>query len=385
MARRFKTDYPGVFYREADRIGGKGTERVYYIVFKKEGRIYEEKVGRQYADDMTPARASRIRAERIENRRKSRKEIREEERAQKAAEAGKWTFSRLFDAYMETRPDNKSKSTDQYRFKIYLSHLSEKEPKEIDHLEVDRVRLKKLKGKSPQTVVHVLNLLTWIINYGHRKGYCEPLPFKIKRPTVDNQKTEDLTPAQIQALFKALDEDPNQEAANFMRLALATGMRRGELFKLRWEDVDPHRGFITIRKPKGGKDTRIPLNSEARTILGRIPEKGSPYIFPGKDGGQRVAFNKPIDRIKETAGLPENFRKLHGLRHVFASMLASSGEVDIYTLQRLLTHKDPRMTQRYAHLRDEALKRGSEVATDILKNIREKIDNKREISDEALG
>jgi integrase len=47
-------------------------------------------------------------------------------------------------------------------------------------------------------------------------------------------------------------------------------------------------------------------------------------------------------------------------------MLASSGEVDMYTLQKLLTHKSPLMTQRYAHLRDEALKRASEVAGNII-------------------
>ncbi|RQW79464.1 MAG: site-specific integrase, partial [Geobacter sp.] len=76
--KRHKTNYPGVFYREADRIGGKGKERVYYIVFKKDGKFHEEKVGRQYADDMTAARAARIRGERIENKRQSRKEIREE-------------------------------------------------------------------------------------------------------------------------------------------------------------------------------------------------------------------------------------------------------------------------------------------------------------------
>ena len=53
-------------------------------------------------------------------------------------------------------------------------------------------------------------------------------------------------------------------------------------------------------------------------------------------------------------------------------MLASSGEVGMYTLQKLLTHKDPKMTQRYAHLRDEALKRASEVAGNIVKKISEK-------------
>jgi integrase len=47
-------------------------------------------------------------------------------------------------------------------------------------------------------------------------------------------------------------------------------------------------------------------------------------------------------------------------------MLASSGKVDLYTLQKLLTHKDPKMTQRYAHLRDEALRKASDVARDII-------------------
>jgi hypothetical protein len=46
-------------------------------------------------------------------------------------------------------------------------------------------------------------------------------------------------------------------------------------------------------------------------------------------------------------------------------MLASSGEVDMYTLPKLLTHKDPKMTQRYAHLRDETLKKASDLAGSI--------------------
>ena len=50
-------------------------------------------------------------------------------------------------------------------------------------------------------------------------------------------------------------------------------------------------------------------------------------------------------------------------------MLASSGEVDLYTLQKLLTHKDPRMTQRYAHLRDEALKRASDLAGSLIEKV----------------
>jgi integrase len=69
---------------------------------------------------------------------------------------------------------------------------------------------------------------------------------------------------------------------------------------------------------------------------------------------------------KAAAGLPADFRPLHGLRHVYATMLASSGKVDMFTLQKLLTHKSPQMTQRYIHYRDEALRRASDTVDDIL-------------------
>jgi integrase len=64
--------------------------------------------------------------------------------------------------------------------------------------------------------------------------------------------------------------------------------------------------------------------------------------------------------------LPRSFRANHGLRHSYASALASSGEVDLYTLQKLMTHKSPQMTQRYAHLRDETLRRGADVMSRIV-------------------
>jgi integrase len=77
-------------------------------------------------------------------------------------------------------------------------------------------------------------------------------------------------------------------------------------------------------------------------------------------------MNKQLSRIKERAGIPKDFRALHGLRHVYASMLASSGKVDMYTLQKLLTHKSPQMTQRYAHLRDETLRKAADLAGDLI-------------------
>ena len=84
------------------------------------------------------------------------------------------------------------------------------------------------------------------------------------------------------------------------------------------------------------------------------------------DGKPFTDIRLGVNPIKEAAGLPADFRPLHGLRHTYASMLASSGKVDLYTLQKLLTHKSPQMTQRYAHLRDETLKNASTLAGQII-------------------
>ena len=117
------------------------------------------------------------------------------------------------------------------------------------------------------------------------------------------------------------------------------GVRRGEMFKLKWKDVDFERGFIELVDPKGGPSQKIPLNDAARELLSGHIRTESPYVFPGRNGKQRVTIAVPMQKIKKKAGLPKDFRPLHGLRHVYASMLASSSQVDMYTLQRLLTHE----------------------------------------------
>jgi integrase len=367
MAKRTKTNYPGVFYREVKRIGGKGTERVYYAVFKRGGKLIEEKVGRQYADAMTPAKAAAYRSERIEGKRESRKEIREAKaeakRAAEEVEAARWTFDRLWEAYKEQRPNLKGLVTDENRYQLHIRPaFGDREPKDLLPLDLDRLRINLLKKKKPATVRNVLELMRRIVNFGVKKQLCPGLPFTVERPKVSNLKTEDLTPEQLQALLKALDEDEDPEVADLVRLALSTGLRRGELFSLRWADLDFERGFISIRDPKGGTDQKVPMSDASRAILKNHTRTESPYVFPGRGGKRRVDVSKAVRRIRAAAGLPKDFRPLHGLRHAFASMLASSGEVDLYTLQKLLTHKSSQMTARYAHLRDETLKRASNVA-----------------------
>ena len=374
MSKRIKTDYPGVFYRSSERIGGKGSEKVFYVVYKKGGKVCEEKAGRQFVNDMTPARAAHIRSELIEGKRLTRKQKRQKELDLKEAdeeaafkEAEKWTIQRLFNAYIEGRAPGKSLTTDKGRYGKYLKiPFGATEPKNIVALDVDRLRIKLLKEKSPQTVLHILNLLTWIVNFGINNALCPGIPFHIKKPTVRNLVTEDLTSEQIKKLITAIDNDIHPQAGAIMKLALFSGMRRGEMLKLKWRHIDFDRGFINIVDPKGGPDQVIPLNESARELFEKHPRTESPFVFPGRGGKQMVNISKPINAIKRKAELPAKFRPLHGLRHVFASMLASSGEVDMYVLQKLLTHKGPAMTQRYSHLRDDVLKRASELAGDII-------------------
>jgi integrase len=165
-----------------------------------------------------------------------------------------------------------------------------------------------------------------------------------------------------------LDEEADQDAAAYFRFMLLTGIRKSALLALQWDDVDLDRAFLVLRgrAAKSGKTQSIPLSPGAVEVLKSIYRTQSPYVWPGRDGGQRADFQRLGRRLRDKAGLPKNFRPCHGLRHCFASWLASSGQVDLYTLQRLLTHGSSAMTARYAHLADDALKRAVAVADGML-------------------
>jgi integrase len=371
MAKRIKTSYPGVYYRNARRIGKPGIEKIYYIVFKKNGKAHEEKVGRQFMDNMTAAKAATRRGERVENRRLSPKEIKA------GAKANQWTFNALWGEYCIQRGEKNVAHADKSRFRNYVSGtIGDREPKDLLPADIDRIKLKNLKGKSDQTVCSVLALISRLSAFGVNKMLCPGLPFKVEKPKVFNEKTESLTDQELRKLLKVLEENPS-DISSALQMALFTGMRKMEILKLQWKDLDFEQGFITIRDPKGGPDQKIPLNDQARTVLEK-QVKTSDYIFAGPHGPRSGNVYDVANDLKRKAGLPDDFRVFHGLRHAFASLLASSGKVDLYVLQKLLTHKNPAQTQRYAHLRDEVLKNGSGVMGDIVSeamNSTEKIVN----------
>jgi integrase len=157
---------------------------------------------------------------------------------------------------------------------------------------------------------------------------------------------------------------PHQYADNIkpiVLLALNTGLRRGDLFGLKWEHVDLGRQQIrkiiaktSHSRRKAGKKLEpavLPLSPEAAAVLAQCKKQSEPdaqYVFvSSRSGGRITDLKKAFEGVLTKAKI-ENFR-FHDLRHTFASRLVMAG-VDINTVRELMTHSDIKMTLVYAHL-----------------------------------
>lgn len=173
---RYKTKYPGVLLRVAERVGGSGLEKIYYMAFKRDGKTVEAKAGRQYMDDMTPAKAANLRAGVLEGKQQTRKEVREARAAAKTAEQARPTLACLLEAYRQSKPD-RNWATDMSLFTHYLevfignTTLSEIRTADMD---ASRPRMPKA-GKSAQTTKQALALVKRIIRFGVKHGLT-PMP-----------------------------------------------------------------------------------------------------------------------------------------------------------------------------------------------------------------
>lgn len=173
----------------------------------------------------------------------------------------------------------------------------------------------------------------------------------------------------MEAFLKACRESKSPYLYDIILLALNTGLRRGEIFGLKWNDIDLERRIIRITDTKNSEEKRVPIGDEAIRILGKIPREESPYLFPSKKGKKLDNIANAFGTARNKAGL-KDFR-FHDLRHTFASWLMMSG-VDLFTVKELMGHKDIKMTQRYAHLAPEhkmaAVNKMSEIVKKAVEN-----------------
>ncbi len=135
---------------------------------------------------------------------------------------------------------------------------------------------------------------------------------------------------------------------DIVEFAINTGMRKGEIFNLKWHDVDWTNGLVHVLHTKNHEKREIPINESVRNILVRVKKNPeSPFVFSSFNGKAFIDIKKSFSTALNKSEIVD-FR-FHDLRHTFASHLVMAG-VDLLTVKELLGHKTMAMTLRYAHL-----------------------------------
>jgi integrase len=174
----------------------------------------------------------------------------------------------------------------------------------------------------------------------------------VRLTTENNARNRCLSAEEEHRLLLAL---PNN-LKPFVTLALHTGMRRGELQSLRWEEIDFPAGALRVRRDKAGDGRWVALNRIALDALRAVKRDQrvmSPYVFCSPEGRFLHNFERSWRPALRAAGLGD-FR-FHDCRHTFASRLALA-RTDLYTVQRAGEWKSQSMVQRYAHLSPDHIK-----------------------------
>ncbi|MEO7860196.1 MAG: site-specific integrase [Nitrospirales bacterium] len=148
--------------------------------------------------------------------------------------------------------------------------------------------------------------------------------------------------------------------------AIETGLRRGEQFRLRWDQVDLENGVLTLPLPKGGKTRYVPCSEEAKAILRSFDSfLRSAWVFPGLNDVTQPMDSRAFLRRSFEPGLRQagiTGACWHSLRHTAASRRIMAG-VDLVSVKEILGHRDIQTTLRYAHLAPghlrDAVNRGS--------------------------
>lgn len=146
--------------------------------------------------------------------------------------------------------------------------------------------------------------------------------------------------------------------------ALHTGMRLGEILAVTWNGVDLFRKTVMVFRSKNGERRTVPVNQTVMALLkdkAKVQHLNTDLVFPTRTGTHIDANH--LRRAFRTAVMKAGVQDLHfhDLRHhTFATRLVQSG-VDLYKVQRLLGHRSPIMTQRYAHHYPESLRDGVEI------------------------
>ena len=235
------------------------------------------------------------------------------------------------------------------------------------------------KGLSAKTVRNLHQVLSSALRFAKsQKLIAENPSDACVLPRVEHREMKTLTADQLDAFLR---EAKNSGVFEMYDLELATGLRRGELLGLKWEDIDLDEGILRVRRQVcriSGTVTEAPLKTknayrtlligeDAVPVLKQQKEKGvGNYVFPSFTGGpiSPDSVQKMLHRVLACAGLPPI--RFHDLRHTFATLAIQNG-VDIKTVSGMLGHYSAGFTlDTYAHVTTPAQREAVATIGNIL-------------------
>lgn len=219
-----------------------------------------------------------------------------------------------------------------------------------------------------------LALLSVMFEFGKENGYLPENHFNPARGIqkfAEHKRDRWLKPDEIPQLLEAISKHENQFIRGALMLYLLTGVRKRELLRTQWSDVDLKRGELRIPdvNSKNQRFHYVPLNKAAIEIFKELPrQEDNPYVLPGRKQGQHlVNIDIPWRSVRKAAGLDDV--RLHDLRRTVGSWLATSG-YSLHIIGKILNHADISTTQKvYAHLTQDPLKAALEEHGEKILNI----------------
>ena len=270
-----------------------------------------------------------------------------------------YTFEDVITEYLKAKKGGRSFAGTQISARILLEHFGGRTLSSIKKSDVRQAmqNMQKQRNYKFSTVSARMSAFKAAISYCRKE-----LDWKIEDPSAGlrvpqaEKRARWITREQAQGLVMAASKlSIGYVLVDFIELALNTGMRKNEMLKLQWRNVDLKNRLIVLQanENKSGRVRSIPLNDGAAAVIRRrqafaravCPE--SPWVMAKKDG---IRFTQPNDVFKKacaSAGI-EDFR-IHDLRHTCASWLVSAG-VPLADVKEVLGHASITMTERYAHL-----------------------------------
>lgn len=222
-------------------------------------------------------------------------------------------------------------------------------------------------GRSPKTVNNVVAIAKQIAAAAAEDGLIGKSPWNGVKKLRLTERTAEFWTHEERDRFLRFAAPIAPEFAEVVRLAVFSGLRKGEIAALRRSDVDFERGQIIPRRAYDFKSYRdydrvknrkiqpVPLNDGSRRALSHAK------LMAPEDRVFRLALLKDAnERLTTLCAKTQTTRiRFHDLRHTFASCLVMDG-VPLYTVQRLMRHESIQMTERYAHLAPGFLQEASQ-------------------------